>query len=305
MSPRKTILAAALLILLVLYIYLFELKEDGERLFPFHVKEVQALALDYQDQKIRMSKGPSGKWVLNENPTVAADEATIKAILSTLSVSQVSRIIEETPNRADLMTFGLDKPLVTVQIGLQSGERLPPILVGEMTPIGYSAYVKRRNESPVLLTDAAVRISLERSPNDFRDKRIFHFDRGKVAKLEIQTKDESLVLVRGQKGRWAMEAPEKGEAKRQVVVEYLTALLDLRAKNFADDKPKNLEKYQLDSPALYISMENSDAENIGILLIGKSGEFFAKRVGSPTVYTIDSISYNQINKTAGDFLDRG
>jgi len=305
MSPRKTILAAALLILLGLYIYLFEFKEDGERLFPFHVDDVQALALDYQDQKIRMSKGPAGEWVLNGNPTLAADEATIKAILSTLSVSQVSRIIEEKPNRADLMTFGLDKPLVTVQIGLQSGERLPPILVGEMTPIGYSAYVKRRNESPVLLTDAAVRLSLERSPNDFRDKRIFHIDRGKVAKLEIQTKNESLVLVRGQEGRWAMEAPEKGEAKKQVVFEYLAALLGLKAKNFADDKPKNLEKYQLDSPALSISMENKDAEKLGTLLIGKNGEFFAKRVGSPTVYTIDSISYNQINKTAGDFLDRG
>ena len=65
MSPRKTILAAALLILLGLYIYLFEFKEDGERLFPFHVDDVQALALDYQDQKIRMSKGPAGEWVLN------------------------------------------------------------------------------------------------------------------------------------------------------------------------------------------------------------------------------------------------
>ncbi len=305
MNPRKTILAAALLILLGLYIYLFEFKEDGERLFPFHVDEVQALTLDYHGQKIRMSKGPSGEWVLNENPPVAADKSTIIGILSALSVSQVSRIIEENPNQADLMTFGLDKPLVTVHVGLQSGERLPPILVGEKTPIGYSGYVKRMNESQVLLTDAAVRISLERSPNDFRDKRIFHIDQEKVAKLEIQTQNESLLLVRSHAGRWKMEAPEQGAAKGQVVFEYLAALLDLRAKSFADDNPKDLEKYQLDSPTLTVSMENSAAEKLGTLLIGKNGEFFAKRVGSPTVYTIDSISYNQINKTASDFLDRG
>ncbi len=305
MRTRKTILAAALFIILGLYIYLFELKEDGERLFPFQVDEVQALDLDYQGQRIRMSKGLSGEWVLNEDPPAAADESTIRAILSALSVSQVSRVIEEKPNRADLMAFGLDQPLVTVQVGLQNGETLPAILVGENTPIGYSAYVKRRNESQVLLTDAAVRVSLKRSPEDFRDKRIFRIDRTRVAKLEIQKENESLVLVREQDGSWKIEAPEQGTAKGQVVAEYLTALLDLKARKFADHKPTDLKKYQLDSPTLSISLENSEAEKLGTLLIGKNDEFYAKRVGSPTVYTIDSISYNQINKTVSDFLDRG
>lgn len=305
MHPQKTILAASLLIILGLYIYFFELKNDGERLFPFQVDDVQALALDYQGQRLHMSKGPSGEWVLNENPPVAADESTIQGILSALSVSQVSRVIEEKPNSADLKAFGLDQPLVTVQVGLQNGKILPTILVGENTPIGYSAYVKRRDESRVLLTDAAVRVSLERSPEDFRDKRIFRIDGGKVAKLEIQSENESLVLVRTEEGLWKVEAPEQGSAKKQVVSEFLAALLNLRAKRFADHKPKDLKKYQLDSPNLSISLENSAAEKLGTLLIAKNSEVFAKRVGSPTVYTIDSISYNQINKTASDFLDRG
>ena len=305
MHPRKTILAAALLIVLGLYVFFFELKEDGERLFPFQVDEVQALDLDYQGQRIRMSRGPSGQWVLNENPPAAADESTIRAILSALSVSQVSKVIEEKPDRADLKAFGLDQPLVAVQVGLQNGQTLPVILVGENTPIGYSAYVKRRNESQVLLTDAAVRLSLERSPQDFRDKRIFRIDGTKVAKLEIQTENESLVLVREQDGGWKIEAPEQGTAKERVVSQYLAALLDLKARRFADHNPRNLKKYQLDSPTLSISLENSEAEKLGTLLIGKNREFFARRVGNPTIYTIDSISYNQINKTAIDFLDRG
>ena len=165
--------------------------------------------------------------------------------------------------------------------------------------------VKRRNESQVLLTDAAVRLSLERSPQDFRDKRIFRIDGTKVAKLEIQTENESLVLVREQDGGWKIEAPEQGTAKERVVSQYLAALLNLKARRFADHNPRNLKKYQLDSPTLSISLENSEAEKLGTLLIGKNREFFAKRVGNPTIYTIDSISYNQINKTAIDFLDRG
>ncbi len=46
-------------------------------------------------------------------------------------------------------------------------------------------------------------------------------------------------------------------------------------------------------PALDATLEKCSLEKV------------TKRVGSSTVYTIDSISYNQINKTASDFLDRG
>ncbi|NIO08226.1 MAG: DUF4340 domain-containing protein, partial [Deltaproteobacteria bacterium] len=279
--------------------------DGAQKLFPFDVDEVQALSLEYPDKKLLLTKDLSGEWILNENPPAAADTPTIRAVLSALSVSRINQVVEENADADDLKTFGLDQPLVTVQIGLEDGRSLPAILVGDNTPIGFSAYVKRKEESSVLLTDAAVRESLKRSPENYRDRRIFHIEPGKVAKLEIQKGNQSFALVRGKDGDWNLAAPEQGTAKMQAVSEYLSNLVSLRANKFADHKPTNLKKYQLDKPILSISLENSAAEKLGTLLIGKNAQVFAKRVGNPTVYTIDARSYDRINKSVDDFMDRG
>ncbi len=446
MRLRNTLLLAVVFILLGAYLYFFELQKTGqekaERLLDFKADEVESIILGYPEQEIRLKKEPSGKWKITQPLQVTADQSIISSILSTLNTSEVKRTVEEKPSPADLENFGLDKPKVKVLITLQKGKALPPILLGEKTPVGNSVYLKRGSEPAVLLASASILPSLEKklydlrdkkiieikkdavrqlalkgakgdfvlikkaegwfidkpksyradqaeiqgmlstirnmsaqdfleeSPSDLekygldrprlqvtlfmgeeerqreilfgdkregrdevhlvldsketvytvyesvfkeldkdlialRDKEILPFSREEVAKLQIDTPKESWLLVKGEKEEWKVEAPKKGKAKQREVNDYLAALGSLRAMGFAEDEPKDIKKYGLDLPSLKISLEGKDGKNLGILLLGSKigGDYYVKREGNPTVYTIEKFTYNQINKQPSDFLE--
>jgi hypothetical protein len=137
-----------------------------------------------------------------------------------------------------------------------------------------------------------------------RDKTIVAFPQEQVAKVEIQTLGQALVLVKGDKEQWTLEAPVKRNARADAVSEYLAALTRLRVKTFADDQPTNLKKYGLDRPALKISIDGKDGKNLAALQVGgKSADgYYARAEGSPGVYTIDEIFYPMLRKQPSDFV---
>ncbi len=302
MPAYKTLLSLAFLILLGIYVYFFELIDQEQNLLEFSHREVETLVLNYRDQEIELHRTSGGKWNLTRPLQVSADESTVESILSALSQSKVKRILEEKPSARDLEIFGLSKPWVSLAMTTKSGEALTPILVGDKAPIGDYAYVKREDYPTVFLTDTGLRTSLERKLADFRDKRILRFNQWKVSRLEIKMDKERLVLVRDNGGSWEMKAPRKAKVKRKAVNDYLATLLQLQAEDFADSRPTDLGKYRLDSPALIISFEGDASKKLGTLLVSENEKFFAKRVGHPTVYTIDPISFIAIHKTVNDFL---
>jgi hypothetical protein len=304
---RNTLLLFSVLVLLGAYIYFFELNKDlgenGKRLLAFSEEDIESIVLNYQDQKIEINRQPSGKWVLTHPLQFPADESVIRQVLSALDTSEVKRVLEKKPSKKDLAEFGLDKPYAKLFVKGKKGKALPAILVGDKTPIGRSAYVKRENDPAVLLTSTLLRSSLEKKLYDFRDKGILQVDPEKVAKLTIQNGKKLLVLVRGEGGDWRIEAPQKGKTKPGAVSAYLSTLSRLRAQGFVDHESENLDKYGLKPPSLEISLEGKLAETIGDLLIGEnaSGEYYAKQAKNPTLYTIDKLSYTQVHKTAADF----
>ena len=308
MRLRNTLLLAVVFILLGAYVYLFEFKkeqeEKSEKLLRFKEEKVESLILSTPEQEIRLKKEPSGKWQMTHPLEAAADESTVSSILSALNASEVQRTIEKKPSLEDLKTFGLDQPEVKVFITLQKGISLPPILVGGKSPVGNSAYVKRGTEPGVLLTSASLPSSLKKRLYDFRDKEILPFSRDLVTKLQIHTPKESLVVVKGEKEEWKVEAPKKGKAKEGVVADYLMTLAHLRAKGFVEDEAKDIKKYGLDRPTLKISLEAKDGKNLGTFLVGDKTkeDYYAKREGNPAVYTIEPFSYNQLDKQVADFL---
>ena len=310
MHLRNTFLLALVFILLGAYVYFFELqegtKENTERLLNFREEEVEGIILNYPEQEIRLRKEVLGRWKITRPLESAADESTVSAILAALTTGEVKRTFEEKASEADLKNYGLDRPEVKVLITLRNGVALPAIFVGAKTPVGNSAYIRRGAEPGVILTDASIRSKLEKKLNDFRNKEFLAIPRDQVAELQIFTPKESLVLTKGEKEEWKVEAPKKGVAKQPLISDYLTLLSHLRAKGFADDEAKDLKKYGLDSPAVKISAVAKDGKTLAVLLLGnKSGtEYYAAREGNPAVYMIDEFSYSQLNKKPTDFLEQ-
>lgn len=307
MRRLNTLFLAVLLIALGGYVYFFELskgdKGKPEKLIDFKPDEAAGIDLTYPNRAIQIQKDPSGKWKLTQPVRADADDSTVGSLLAALAASDLKRTLEKKPGAADLKNFGLDSPAVQVSITLKNGLTLPPLSVGAKTPLGDSAYVRRGSDPAVYLTSGALVLALEKQPNELRDKTIVAFPAEQVTKLALETPGQALVLVKGEKEQWMIEAPVKKTARTDAVNEYLAALARLRAKTFADDQSTDLKKYGLDRPALKISIDGKDGKNLAALQVGgKSADgYYARAEGSPAVYTIDEIFYPMLRKQPADF----
>ncbi|MGH7771024.1 MAG: DUF4340 domain-containing protein, partial [Candidatus Binatia bacterium] len=244
-----------------------------------------------------------GDWFIDKPKPCRADQNEIKGILSTIRNLSARDFLEDSPS--DLKKYGLDKPRlrVTAFMGEKEGQR--EILFGNKRDGKDEVYLVLDSKGTVYSVQENVLKGLDKDLIALRDKEILSFPSDKIAKVQIQTPKELLILTKGEKEEWKLEAPKTGKAKQGAVADYLTGLRSLRAKGFAEDEPKDIKRYGLDSPPLKISLEAKDGKNLGTLLLGnKTGEdYYLKREGSPTIFTIEEFSYNRMSKQLTDFFE--
>ncbi len=281
-----------------------------KKLHDFRDKKI----IEFKDDMVKqlVLKGTKGEfalikkeedWFIDKPKPYRADRTEIKGILSTIRNLSARDFLEASPS--DLKKYGLDKPRlrVTAFMGEKEGQR--EILVGNKKEGKDEVYLVLDSKGTIYTVHENVLKGLDKDLIALRDKEILSFPSDKVTKVQIQTPKELLILTKGEKEEWKLEAPKTGKAKQGAVVDYLTALRSLRAKGFAEDEPKDIKKYGLDSPSLKISLDGKDGKNLGTLLLGnKTGEeHYARREDSQAVYTIEEFSYKQINKQLPDFFE--
>lgn len=281
----------------------------AKRLNDFRDKKI----LDIREEAVRQlglrsSKGDfvlskkEGIWFLDRPRYYRADQAEIRGILSTIRSLVTQDFIDESP--LQLKKFGLDRPRVKITVATGEGEEPREILFGSAREGKDAVYAVVDSKGTVYTVGENALKQLGKDLTALRDKEILSARPDQITRLEIRTPKDSLVLVKGEKEEWEMEAPKKGQAKPAAVSDYLGLLSRLRAKGFAEDEAKNLKKYGLDFPSVKISIADKDGNKLATLLLGsKTGaEYYASREGSATVYTIDEFSYNQLHKQLADFL---
>ncbi len=310
MRLRNTFLLTGVLVVLVAYLYFFEIpkgeKEKGKTLLNFKEDEVQALALTYPQQEIKLAKNSSGKWQIINPLQARADESTIGSILSSLQTSEVKRTVAEKPTAADLKAFGLDQPAVRVSISLKSGITLPSVSIGSKTPVGDSAYAKRENDPAVLLTSASLPATLERKLSDFRDKRIMEIKQDSITQLTVKgVKGEFTLNKKGPD--WFVDKPRVYRADSSAIEGMLSTISEMSARDFIDESPPNLKKYGLDKPRLQLilSMGNEGQREIrfGDKSDGKD-EVYLVAAPSTTIYTVPESIFKNLDKDPAELRDK-
>ncbi len=311
MRLRNTLFLAGILILLVAYLYFFELpkreKDKGKTLLNFGEDEVASLVLTYPQQEIRLTKSPSGKWQIVNPLQAPADQSTISNLLSTLKTSEVKRTVEEKPAPQDLKAFGLDRPEVKVSISLKSGITLPALFVGSRTPVGDSAYVKRENEAAVLLTGASLLSSLERKLYDFRDKKIIEFKEGAVKQFALKGTKGEFILSKKEEN-WFLDKPKAYRADPSVVRGMLSTIRNMSARDFIDESFSGQKKYGLDKPRLQLTLSMGEKEGqreirFGNQREGKDDIYLAADSGG-TVYTVQESVFKELDKDLTELRDK-
>ncbi len=293
-----TLIAALVLIILIGYLFLFEMsgKKETERwkaLFPGIEKpQVSSITLKYPDREITLTRD-GGKWYLiKDSKRFSGDDDAVGGLLSEISELEVQKTAADNPSGLD--DFGLSSPRVEVIFKIPNDEYR--LLVGSETPVGPGTYIKTGSDGKVLIIDKNSLLPfLDRSENDFRDKQILALDEGRVHGVTFSSGSSSFEVDR-KDGTWVgKDMPDYVQLDQDRITLIIKAFLNLKIDNFESDNPTNLSAYGLDKPNAAIEIFEGD-NSIRVLFGNKKedGDYYVKLGSQRSVYSVSEYVFVQI-----------
>ncbi len=313
MSLRKALIMVVVLLALGAYVYFVEFAQEQEeaekkKLLAFDREAVTEVALTYPDRAVHLKKEADGKWRITQPIEVEADNPAVESLVTAIADAEIKRTLEETPQ--DLSVYGLNAPVVKLQVTLKDGKTLPLVSIGKDTPVGFSVYVQREGDPKILLAPQTFRIGMQKEVKDLRDRTVVAFADDEVKKVEIHGPDKDIVLSKADTG-WTMEKPLSVKADDTEVRTFLSSLRAMRAQDFLEQPSPDLTELGLAPPQLSVSLViGTDKAQKTVLIGGEKTDDqggkqrYIKRGEKDTLFLVGDGSLRDLEKTANDFRDK-
>lgn len=239
-------------------------------------------------------------WLVTEPISDSADSSQVSSMVSTFASTKQERVVEEKPK--DLSPYGLKDPIVRVLAKKDSTSPPEEILIGLNTPVGFSAYAKVAGKDPVFKVSSSLKTAFNKDSKELRNKNIITTPRAEISELEIQNSKENIVLKKDDKDNWTL-ARDNFAADANEAGKTFSAIVELRAKDFASEKAENLEKFGLQKPAAKATLvlTNKNSPKITVLIGKVKEKYFAKREDKPIVFEIDKNALERLEKTGPSY----
>ncbi len=185
-----------------------------------------------------LRKGNDGKWQIVEPQPLHADQDAANSLASTLSNLNADKLVED--KAADLSAYGLNSPTLDVTV-LKKDGKTQDFYLGDDTPTGSGSYAKLAGDAHVYTVASFVKTSLEKTPNDLRDKRLLTFDQDKLTRVDLQRANgEAIEFGKNNQNDWQILKPKPLRADGSQVEDLIRKLKD--AKMDAAVSPEDAKK---------------------------------------------------------------
>ena len=234
MKPKGLLIAVVLLAVLGGITWWSNKKEADKAKTPTDTS-VKLLSIpDDQFQEIKIVKvtdeviglkRENGKWRLTAPQPLPADQDAAGSMVSALANLNADKVVEE--KAADLKQYGLDRPTLDVQIVRKDG-KTDHLLIGDDTLTGSGAYAKLANDAKVVTVGATTKTSLDKRPDDLRDKRLLTFDSDKLSRVELAAKGPAIEFGKNGQNEWQLVKPRPLRADGSAVDGLVSKLKDAK-----------------------------------------------------------------------------
>jgi hypothetical protein len=180
-------------------------------------------------------KKENGKWQVTAPKAMSADQDAAGSMASALANLTADKVIEE--KAGDLKAYGLEIPTLDVQVVRKDG-KTDHLLVGDDTPTGSGAYAKLANDPRVVTVSSTTKTSLDKRPDDLRDKRLMTFDSDKLSRVDLVAKGPAMEFGKNGQSEWQMVKPRPLRADGSAVDALISKLKDAKMDLSEEDAAK-------------------------------------------------------------------
>jgi hypothetical protein len=259
---------------------------------PFDLRDKTLLKFDHDKvDGLEIARGgtitqlakSNGEWAIVKPYTARADFGTAEAALSSLSSTQMQKIVS--PNAVDLKAYGLDRPAVTITA--ISGSARATLAIGKVE--GDAAYARDVSRPIVFTIPQATAVDLEKGADMFRRKDMFDGRSFNASRVELHRGAETLTFERSKdkdgKDVWKNAAGTAVDTAK--VEDMLTKLSNIRAQLFQDRVDPALKM-----PTLVATVKMDSGKTETVTFARQGNAVLANRADEPGSATVEVPAFN-------------
>lgn len=306
MKPKGPLIAVGLLAVLGGLTWWSNRKQAAASKTTDTTNKVLAIPADQvQEVRIRNAqqtldlKHDSGKWQIVQPAPLPADQDSVSSLVGTFSTLNADTVVEA--KAADLAPYGLNNPGLDVQIVKKDG-KTDELLVGDETPTGSGNYAKLANDGRVFTIGTYIKTSLDKKPDDLRDKRLLTVDSDKLTRVELQAKNDTIEFGKNGQSEWQILKPRPLRADGSQVDALVNNLKDARM-DLSEDAKKAAAGFAAGTRVATASV--TDANGSQTLEVRKDKEnYYAKSSAVPGIYKVSADVGKNLDKGLNDFRNK-
>ena len=279
--------------------------DAAPKILSLNQADIVSVRIVRKDQpELNLTRNQSGKWEIAAPRTLTADQDSVSILLSTLSSLNSDRLLED--KAGDLGGYGLAAPALSVDISLKDN-KTQKLLVGDQTPAGNSYYARLAGDPRLFTLAGYAKSSLDKTANDFRDKRLLTEDFDKVSQIELinqkSDRKQDITFAR-EKDAWQILKPKPYRADSYQVEDMIRALREAKFETGADEQNGKLElAFKSATPAATARIAGASGTQ-ELELRKEKEDYLAKSSVVPGIYKVPASLGTSLDKTLDDFRNK-
>jgi hypothetical protein len=250
-----------------------------KRLLAFEQDKLSRVELQAKKQDIEFGRSKDEWQILKPKP-MRADGLQVEELVRKLKDAKMDLSVSEEDAKKAAAAFASGTPVATIKVTDPSGTQEMQI-----RKKGDDYYAKSSATEGVYKVASDLGTGVDKSVDDFRNKKLFDFGFSDPNKIEMHDAAKSYSFQKSGE-KWLSNGKEMDSTSVQ---SFLDKLRDLSATKFVDTG--------FGTPTIDITVTSNDGKRVEKVLIAKP---VAKRENEPSLYELDSKTLDDLEKAASD-----
>src|SRR6266481_4649063 len=253
-----------------------------KRLLTFDSDKVSGIELTAKKQTIALARSKD-EWQIVRPKPFRADRSQAEELLRTLHDARMDLSGSEDDDKASA-AFGSGTPFAAARVTDVSGTQELQVRKNKD-----DYYAKSSEVVGVYKISSGTGTGLDKSLDDFRNKKLFDFGFAEPEKIEIHDGSKSYFLTRSGSDWWSNGA----KMDAGTVSTLVDKVRDLSASKFME--------IGFASSVLDLTVTSDNGKRVERVMIAMSGDnYLAKRENEPALYELTASAISELHKTAAD-----
>jgi hypothetical protein len=223
-------------------------------------------------------------WQIVKPKPLRADGLQVEELLRKVKDAKMDTSVSDDDAKKAAASFASGTPVATVKVTDPSGTQELQVRKNKD-----DYYAKSSVVEGVYKVSSDLGTGLDKSLDDFRNKKLFDFGFTDPNKIEMQDGSKSYSFSKTGED-WTSNGKKMDVTSVQA---FLDKLRDLSASKFVDNG--------FTTPSITLTVTSNDGKRVEKVLIAKNGDkYVARRENEPSLYELDSKTVDDLEKSAGD-----